>query len=106
MLSENLSRSHLILMSTLILPGLGQCAMKKWTAGLGYALGFIIAVVLFFMTLAIPLIKNLMILTDFGSNDEVSEVSWPRALFFLATTLLIYIINTVDIILRTKKKVA
>ena len=96
------SRSTYILMSTLILPGLGQCVMKRWAMGTFFSFSFLISALIFLLTLLGPLVKNVIMLTDMNSPNEVTEVAWQRALFWLGATLLVYFVNLADIIVRTK----
>ena len=102
MTEKKQTRAYYILMSTLILPGLGQCVMKRWAIGSFFSLGFLISALIALLTLLGPLVKNLMMLTDFSSANEVTEVAWIQAIFWMGAAILIYIVNTVDIIVRSK----
>ena len=82
-------------------PGAGQFVQHKWVRGTLYLIIVIVCMVLLFIAVISPIVKNLHVAMDFADgkpNQPFANISWKNILVYVCLTLSTYIIALIDTI--------
>ena len=93
-----LTERHAMLLSALVMPGLGQFMQQRWLAGLFFSVAFLICFVALAMETLVPLFANIKASIDMaeGANVPLRELRIATILIWLALALLIYFGSLLD----------
>ncbi|MFT5122262.1 MAG: hypothetical protein ACI9TH_002879 [Kiritimatiellia bacterium] len=88
---------------SVVMPGAGQCAQKRYVMGVFYILGILAAFVMSLFTIMRSLVHNWQYI--FGSRfEEPTKIDWKEIALSLLLFMVIYAINLVDVWWAEKRR--
>lgn len=96
-----------ILLSTLVCPGAGQFAQRRWAPGVLYLVGFCACLGLALWAVIVPLLVNLRIAMDFaekGGSTAFQAISLPKVLVWFGLTVMVYLVALVDVMAYARRQ--